>query len=269
MRTKIVCFLLIGCIFFTACSKSGAPSDPGNTNPDPDPPPDFLIHTSYSAGYTPSGNFNYKIGRNFNYDKTNNTVTVYEKDTFGINISFDTIVCKLKNDSITINHLAIPFKQTYFLNKSHSQIDSLHTVNDNLLINYTYNYTINAKGKLLTNKSTGVVYTNGVAGSPTIQTTNYTWNDVNLTKYTSNFETVNYTYNQNVLAAQPDPLLIAYDPPSYLNQSEDVIETSSETYSTGSTVNNFQYKYDENGRIVSINGTSTDGSTYFITDTYY
>ena len=270
MSTKPKLFFLMIILFFSACTKSVNDTDNGNDNNGEVKPPDnYLTHTSYSSTVsTTVGNF--KEGRIFNYDKANNTVTVYTSDTFSNGISPDTIICKLAGDIITINHKVSSSTEIYYLNKNLTYIDSSLIISGNIKNVYSYVNTFDANNKITSSTITSITYVDGTPGTPTTQISNDTWQNGNRVKSGNSSYAARYTFDENILAAAPDPIMMLYNPIGYFFPNKNIIKGYTLTNFFNNSVDNFICSYDNKGRIVqSVGSNSLYGATYLNINTYY
>ncbi len=279
MSTKLTSPFFIAIIFFSACTKSGDGNNNNSNNNDNNTrnnggtttPASYLIHTNISSTYNSSGVLNTKLEYTFNYDKPNNTIIVYEHDSLQTNNDFkDTVTYKLSGDSITVQHKTVSFSETYYLNHEHTYPDSLIILNSGTKIVYYYINTFDANGKILSSKQTGTVYSNGATTSATNLNTEFTWQNGNQIKSSNSSLVYSRTYNEDTLAAQPDPILIAYNPMQNAQASKNILKTESITYLFNNSVLSGVCTYDDKQRLIketTIN--SLDGSTTIGIATYY
>jgi len=264
LKKAFTAFLLIP-ILFVSCSKSS--SDPNNNNNN-DAPANYLVHTITSVTYnSASGDRTARKLYDFVYDKANNKITVSTDDSTKFGTTKDNIVYAKSGNVVSVSHIT-GVMEKFFIDPVSTMMDSMWVALGSSKNVFTYTYTFDGKGKVLSHTETAKTYIDGnQTGNVSPVVNNFTWQGDNLVNWTQNGFTFNYAYNEK-LAASPDPFTNIYNPRQAEFTTHNEIKTVS--YTNNGIVYINAYTYDEKGRIVTIDQAAQNGAKFASTFyTYY
>jgi hypothetical protein len=265
MFKKLLPAFLVSAVLFHSCSKSGGSgtnnNNGGNNGGNGNTLSAYLTHTGTFIENASNGDLIEKGAYSLDYNKVANTVTQYEYDTLDTQIRPDTIICSLAGHIITGQHTIPGLSHMVFMNPGHNVPDSFYNVNGAYKTVFSYTYTFNSNGQVISQTEITKGYHNEVPeGSIITETTNYTWQNGNLIKSETPERTITYVYDETTEAAQPDEAMLPYSPFQNLAPCKNIIKTVTYSYTGSSTVYTLAYTYDSKGRVVSTHETDNLGN---------